>query len=228
VRILLIEDYAILRTSVEQRLRQEGYAVDATGEGDEGLWLATENPYTLVILDLTLPNVDGLEILKAVRRRGSDVGVIITTARDTVADRIQGLDSGADDYLVKPFSLDELMARVRVQVRRINGHHDPILRVGDIEVDQSARTATRAGNTLELTAKEFALIELLALRSGQIVSRGDIWEQLYDFAEETDSNVIDVFVTRLRKKLEAGGLPRVIHTRRGLGYMLAAPDRVKN
>lgn len=223
MRILLIEDYALLRTAVESRLRQEGYAVDATGEGDEGLWLAKENPYSLVILDLTLPQLDGLEILQAVRSTGRDTAVIITTARDTVADRIGGLDSGADDYLVKPFSLDELMARIRVQLRRINGHRDPILRIGDIEVDQSSRIASRAGSVLDLTAKEFALIELLALRSGQIVSRSDIWEQLYDFAEETDSNVIDVFVTRLRKKLEAGGLPRVIHTRRGLGYMLSKP-----
>ncbi len=221
MRILLIEDYSILRSAVEERLRREGYAVDATGDGEEGLWLAKENPYALVVLDLTLPNVEGFEILRAIRQRGEDVSVIITTARDGVDDRIRGLDSGADDYLVKPFSLDELMARIRVQLRQSSGSRDPILRVDDLEVNETARTASRGGDPLDLTAKEFALLELLALRSGQVISRSDIWEQLYDFAAETDSNVIDVFVTRLRKKLEAGGRPRIIHTRRGLGYMLA-------
>jgi DNA-binding response OmpR family regulator len=222
MRILLIEDYAILLSAVEERLKREGYAVDSTGDGDEGLWLAKENPYALVILDLTLPNIDGLDILKAVRQRGQDVSVIITTARDGVDDRIRGLDSGADDYLVKPFSLDELMARIRVQLRHSGGKRNPILKIADLEVNETARTATRGGDPLELTAKEFALLELLALRSGQVVSRSDIWEQLYDFAEETDSNVIDVFVTRLRKKLETGGRPRILHTRRGLGYMLGS------
>ena len=143
VRILLIEDYALLRTAVEARLRQEGYAVDATGEGDEGLWLATENPYSLVILDLTLPKLDGLEVLKAVRRIGRNTGVIITTARDTVADRIRGLDSGADDYLVKPFSLDELMARIRVQLRRINGRRDPTRPFGTAVLPSHAAVSRR-------------------------------------------------------------------------------------
>ena len=196
--------------------------MDATGDGDEGLWMAQENPYALVVLDLTLPNVGGLEILKAVRKRGNDISVIITTAHDGVDERIKGLDSGADDYLVKPFSLDELMARIRVQLRQSGGSRNPILKIDDLEVNETARTASRGGQLLDLTAKEFALLELLALRSGQVIGRSDIWEQLYDFAEETDSNVIDVFVARLRKKLEAGGRPRIIHTRRGLGYVLGS------
>jgi DNA-binding response OmpR family regulator len=205
-------------------LRREGLAVDSTGDGKEGLWLAQENPYSLAVLDLTLPGIDGLEVLRRLREEGSEIGVIVTTARDAVPDRVAGLDAGADDYLVKPFALEELMARVRAQLRRHFGQHDSTIKVGDLVVDTKARQASRAGVTLELTAKEFALLELLALRAGQVVARADIWEQLYDFAEETDSNVIDVFVNRLRKKSEASGAGRLIHTRRGLGYVLSEPE----
>jgi len=223
VRILVVEDNAPLREAVSERLRRDGFAVDDTGEGTEGAWLAVENPYSLIILDLTLPGIDGLEILRKIRMAKKETAVLVATARDAVSDRVIGLDAGADDYIIKPYSLDELMARARTQMRRLHGQSDPVIRVADLEVDTKSRVARRAGIILDLTAKEFGLLELLALREGQVVRRADIWEQLYDFAEETDSNVIDVFINRLRKKSEASGGERLIHTRRGLGYLLYDP-----
>jgi len=223
LRILVVEDNVPLREAVSERLRRDGFAVDDTGDGTEGAWLAVENPYSLIILDLTLPGIDGLEILRKIRQAKKETAVLVATARDAVSDRVIGLDAGADDYIIKPYSLDELMARARTQMRRLHGQSDPIIRVADLEVDTKSRVARRAGVILELTAKEFGLLELLALREGQVVRRADIWEQLYDFAEETDSNVIDVFINRLRKKSEAFGGERLIHTRRGLGYLLYDP-----
>ena len=221
VRILIIEDYGPLRLSVAQRLTEEGYKVDHTADGAEGLWMATENAYSLILLDLNLPSLHGLEVLKKLREKRPDVSVLITTAKDAIEDRVAGLDAGADDYLVKPFSLDELSARVRALVRRTHGQHDPVIRVGDLEIDTRSRHAKRGGEALDLTAKEYALLELLAHRAGEIVARGDIWEQLYDFNQDVESNVVDVFIAYLRKKTEAGGRPRLIHTRRGEGYVLA-------
>ena len=171
-----------------------------------------------------MPEIDGLDLLAQLRNAKKNVPVLITTARDSIPDRIKGLDKGADDYLVKPFALDEFMARVRAQVRRANDKSDSVIRIADLEVDTKARVASRGGRPLDLTAKEFCLLELLSLRSGQIVSRADIWEQLYDFADEADSNVIDVFINRLRKKSESGGAVRLIQTRRGLGYVLLDPS----
>ena len=213
-----------MREAVTTRLRRDGFAVDQTGDGKEGMWLAIENPYSLIILDLTLPGVDGLDILRKIRTAKKDTAVLVATARDAISDRVIGLDAGADDYIIKPYSLDELMARARTQLRRLHGQPDPVIRVADLEVDTKSRVARRGGVILELTAKEFGLLELLALREGQVVRRADIWEQLYDFAEETDSNVIDVFINRLRKKSEAAGGSRLIHTRRGLGYILYDPE----
>ncbi len=224
MRVLLVEDNAPLREALAKRLRSDGFAVDETGEGKEGLWLALENPYSLVILDLTLPEIDGLDLLAQLRNAKKNVPGLITTARDSIPDRIKGLDKGADDYLVKPFALDEFMARVRAQVRRANDKSDSVIRIADLEVDTKARVASRGGRPLDLTAQGLCLVELLSLRSGQIVSRADIWEQLYDFADEADSNVIDVFINRLRKKSESGGAVRLIQTRRGLGYVLLDPS----
>jgi two-component system copper resistance phosphate regulon response regulator CusR len=220
MRILVIEDYGPLRLSIAQRLREEGDAVDDTADGAEGLWLGRENDYAVVILDLNLPSKDGMEILRELRGVKREISVIIVTAKDAVGDRVAGLDAGADDYLVKPFALDELAARVRVLVRRGFGKKEAVIRVGDLEVDTATRTARRAGEELNLTSREFALLELLALRAGQVVSRSDIWEQLYDFSEDVESNVVDVFISYLRKKLERADLPKMIHTRRGEGYVL--------
>jgi len=220
MKVLLVEDYVPLRKSVARGLQEAGFAVDATGDGEEGLWYARSGDYDVIVLDLMLPKVDGLTILRRLREREDPVPVLILTARDTVPDRVRGLDLGADDYLVKPFAFEEFLARVRALVRRKYETRSPSVQVGDLTVDTSRRTARRGGRTIELTPREYALLELLALRAGQVVSRTEIWEHLYDFAAEPGSNVIDVYIGHLRKRLEAGGRPRLIHTRRGLGYML--------
>lgn len=220
MKILLVEDYVPLRTSIAQVIRESGHHVDETGDGLEAMQLALKNNYLLAIVDVMLPGADGLEVLRAIRKSQKDTAVLIITARDSVEDRVKGLDAGADDYLVKPFSMDELTARVRALLRRANQVRDPVLMVGDLELDTKRRSARRGGVELELTSKEYALLELLMLRSGQIVTRSDVWEQLYDFDQEMESNVIDVFVAYLRKKVERPGMPKLIHTRRGQGYMM--------
>jgi DNA-binding response OmpR family regulator len=220
MKVLVVEDNEPLRKSISQRLRESGFAVDETGDGPEGLWLATENKYAVAILDLMLPGLDGIELLRKMRKQNEDTSVLIITARDQVGDRVAGLDAGADDYLVKPFALDELMARVRALTRRAHSVKNPVLRVGDLELDTRRRSASRGGEPIDLTAREYALLELLALRAGEVVSRAEIWEQLYDFNQDPESNVVDVFVAYLRRKIEREGKPKLIHTRRGMGYIL--------
>jgi len=205
-------------------LKEAGFAVDATGDGEEGLWYARTGDYDVIVLDLMLPGVDGLTILRRLRDEGSAVPVLILTARDAVDDRVRGLDLGADDYLVKPFAFSELLARVRARVRRKYEAGSAVLRVADLEIDTSTRTVRRAGKGLGLTAREYAILEFLALRAGQVVTRAEMWEHLYGFDAEPESNVIDVYIARLRKRLERGNRPRLIHTRRGLGYVLGEPE----
>ena len=224
MRLLLVEDYPPLRRSIAKGLREAGYAVDATGDGEEGLWYASSGEHDVIVLDLMLPKVDGLTILRRLREKGSPAHVLILTAKDTVDDRVRGLELGADDYLVKPFAFDELLARVRALVRRKYEAKSPVIAVGDLEMDTRARAVRRGGRAIGLTAREYALLEFLALRAGQVVTRTDIWEHVYDFAAEPNSNVIDVYVARLRKKLERDGRPPLIHTRRGIGYVLGGPD----
>lgn len=220
MRILLVEDYGPLRLAVAKKLRSEGYAVDDTADGEDARWLARENEYALAILDIMLPNVSGWELIAEVRAHSANASVIMVTARDSIADRIRGLDAGADDYLVKPFALAELLARVRALVRRSHGIKDPILRIGDLELDTARCCALRDGVDLGLTAKEYGLLELLMLNAGRVVKRADVWEQLYQSGDAGDSNVVDVFITYLRKKIEAGGKSRIIETRRGQGYII--------
>jgi DNA-binding response OmpR family regulator len=219
MKLLLIEDYEPLRKSVARGLREAGFAVDASGDGEEGLWYARTGDYDVIVLDLMLPKIDGLTILQQLRRQGNPVHILILTAKDTVADRVQGLNLGADDYLVKPFALEELLARVGALVRRKYAAKSPVIQVADLEIDRTSRAVRRAGRTIDLTAREYALLEFLALRVGQVVTRSEIWEHLYDFAAEPNSNVIDVYVACLRRKLEKDAQPRLIHTRRGLGYL---------
>jgi len=220
MKVLVVEDNEPLRKAISQRLRESGFAVDETGDGPEGLWLATENKYTVAILDLMLPGLDGIDLLKKMRKQNEETSVLIITARDQVGDRVAGLDAGADDYLVKPFALEELLARVRALTRRKHSVKNPVLKVGDLEIDTRRRSASRGGREIELTAREYSLLELLALRSGEVVSRADIWEQLYDFNQDPESNVVDVFVAYLRRKIESDDKPKLIHTRRGMGYIL--------
>ncbi len=218
--LLLIEDYLPLQKSLAKGLREAGFAVDVTGDGEEGLWYARTGNYDVIILDLMLPKVDGLTILRQLREMGKQTHVLILTAKDTVEDRVRGLDLGADDYLVKPFALDELLARVRALVRRKYETKAPAIRAGDLEIDTVNRTARYGAEPLGLTAREYALLELLALQAGRTVTRMEIMERIYDFAHEAESNVVDACVARLRKKLEQDGRPRLIHTRRGMGYVL--------
>jgi DNA-binding response OmpR family regulator len=220
MRVLLVEDYMPLRESVTQALEEAGFAVDASADGEEGLWYARSSDYDAIVLDIVLPKLDGLSVLQQLRKAGSRTPVLLLTAKDTVADRVTGLDLGADDYLVKPFALEELLARVRALLRRKYDAADPIIRVQDLEVNTVSRIVRRGGERIDLTAREYALLEFLARRMGEIVSRTEIWEHVYDFRSTVESNVVDVYVGYLRKKIERGGLPRLIHTRRGQGYVL--------
>ncbi len=220
MRVLLVEDYAPLRKAVCQGLREAGFAVDSTGDGNEGLWYAQSNDYDAVVLDLMLPGLDGLSVLQRLRAAGRNAHVLILTAKGTVPDRIKGLNLGADDYLAKPFALDELLARVRALVRRRYEAKDPVVRVADLEINTVTRVARRAGERIELTPREYALLEFLAVRAGELVTRTDIWEHLYDFDSSAQSNVVDVYIGYLRRKLELPGLIRLIHTRRGEGFVL--------
>jgi len=220
MRVLVVEDYAPLRKSLARGLRQEGFAVDLSADGEEGLWYAQSNDYDVIVLDLMLPKLDGLSILRRLRGEGHKAPVLILTAKGEVDDRVHGLNLGADDYLVKPFAFKELLARIQALVRRRYDSHDPMLCVGDLTIDTAARTATRSGRALDLTAREYALLELLALRAGEVVTRTDIWEHVYEFDSSAQSNVVEVYIGYLRRKLEQGGLPRLIHTRRGQGYVL--------
>jgi DNA-binding response OmpR family regulator len=221
MRILLVEDSKRLRETVAKVMRRSGFRVDESGDGEEALWKARENAYDAIILDIMLPGLNGLKILETLRRERCVVPVLLLTARDTVEDRVQGLRQGADDYLCKPFALDELLARVEVLCRRGYGQRDPLIQIGDLEVDTVARRAVRAGHALDLTAREFALLELLALNPGAVLSRTRIEEHIYDDWVSPMSNVVDSTVYALRKKLAvAPDLPQLIHTRRRQGYIL--------
>ncbi len=220
MRVLIVEDYAPLRIAVVKGLSDAGYSVDAASNGQDGLWQAKSADYDVIILDLMLPKVDGLTILRELRETKNNAHVLILTAKDAVSDRIDGLNLGADDYLTKPFVFAELFAQVRALVRRKYGEKNPVLCIGDLEIDTRSREVTRGGESLELTPKEYALLEFLALRAGEVVTRSDIWEHVYDFHSESQSNVVDVYISYLRKKIDQAGMPRLIHTRRGHGYVL--------
>ena len=220
MRLLIVEDYLPLRDSMAHGLRTAGYAVDATGDGSEALWYAGDHPYDVIILDIMLPGIDGFEVLRQLRQAGNRSQVLVLTARDAVTDRVTGLDLGADDYLVKPFAFDELLARLRAMVRRHYTRVDPVIRIGDLEIDTRSRRARRAGQLVTLSAREYALLEYLAHRAGDIVSREELWAHAYDEAAEAGSNVLDVHISHLRKKLDDGHAKKLIHTRRGQGYLL--------
>jgi DNA-binding response OmpR family regulator len=224
MRVLLIEDSKLLQRSVGTALKRAGYAVDVTGDGKEGLWYAESNPYDVIILDLMLPGMDGLTLLRRLRTQGKDTHVLILTAKDTVSDRVCGLQSGADDYLVKPFALEELLARVQALCRRGYGQKKSRLRIGDLEIDMAAMTVKRAGEVIDLTAREYRLLEYLALRRGEVVSRSEIEEHIYGDSVDPLSNVVDSAICTLRRKITPPGKPPLIGTKRGLGYMMDSPS----
>lgn len=220
MRLLVIEDEPDLLNGLAKALREEDYAVDTAADGEEGLFKATEARYDAIVLDVMLPQIDGWKVLEKLRAHKSEeiarTPVLMLTARDRMADRVRGLDTGADDYLVKPFDLAELLARVRALIRRSAGLAAPTISLGDITVDTKAREVRRRGEIIPLTAREYSLLEYLATRQGEVVSRTTLYEHLFDENESSFSNLLDVHVSNIRKKLG----PELITTRRGHGYCI--------
>ncbi|MBI1390503.1 MAG: response regulator [bacterium] len=220
MRILLIEDSVKLQRSISAGLRNRGFRVDVTGDGTDGLWRAQTLDYDAIILDLMLPGLDGLSLLRELRRQKKEVHVLILSARDTVEDRVTGLSEGADDYLIKPFAFEELLARVQALIRRRYGIKQTVIPIGRAELDLAGKSLVLNGVRVELPPREYALFELLALKRGAVVSRKEIEEHIYDDLAEPSSNVVDAAVCSLRKLLDIHGIGVAITTRRGMGYLI--------
>jgi heavy metal response regulator len=223
MRILVVEDEQKLREVVRRGLEEQGYAVDVARDGQEGFYLAEVEPYDLVVLDVMLPQLDGFDLCRRLRAGGRNMPVLMLTARDAVDDRVAGLDSGADDYLVKPFAFRELLARVRALLRRDAQSRDPVLRVGDLELDPVSHEVRRAGRPIDLTTREYAILEYFLRNPNRVLSRTQIAEHVWDYDFVAMSNVIDVYVGYLRRKLDDDREPRLLRTIRGAGYQLRAP-----
>jgi DNA-binding response OmpR family regulator len=228
MRILLVEDDRRIARFVAKGLREQAYAVDVVGDGDEAIYKLSINDYDAVILDVMIPGRDGFQVCRDLRAGGIAVPVIMLTARDTVQDRITGLDSGADDYLTKPFAVTELLARLRALLRRGRVVRSATISIADLVLDTGAQRATRNGRALALTTKEYALLEYLAREAGRVVSRAEIAEHVWDENFDPLTNLIDVHINRLRRKVDNGFSSKLIHTRRGAGYMLAALGQAAN
>jgi len=216
MRVLVVEDDALLGDAIQAGLKQAGFAVDWVKDGMQADQALGTEPYDAAVLDIGLPRLSGLEVLRRLRQRKATLPVLLLTARDTVDDRIQGLDSGADDYLVKPFDMGELAARLRALIRRASGNTSPSLHAGDVTLDPSAHAVTCRGNTIDLSATEFALLHALLLNAGKVLSRAQLEEKLYAWGEEVESNAIEVHIHHLRRKL----YPELIETIRGVGYLV--------
>jgi DNA-binding response OmpR family regulator len=225
MRILVIEDNHRLNSSLTASLTHEGYSVDSAYDGQEGQDLAELTTYDLILLDILLPVKDGLEVCRALRQRRIHTPILLLTARDSIDDRVQGLDCGADDYLVKPFAMRELLARLRALLRRQSPYTQGRLQMEDLIVDPVTHTAQRAGQPLDLTPKEFALLEYLMYHPNQVVTREMIEQHIWNYDFECESNVIDVYIRRLRRKLDAPFEVKLLHTIRGIGYRLTAPEK---
>lgn len=215
MRLLVVEDEVDLLESLAQALREDGYAVDTADNGDDGYFKAKTWDYDAILLDWMLPKLNGIELLRRLRR-DKKTPVLLLTAKDAVSDRVAGLDQGADDFLVKPFNLSELLARVRALIRRSTGNASNLIVIGSIEIDLASKTVMESGNAIELTAREYAMLELLAVHAGKLVSRTMIYNHIFDEQDDTLSNLVDVHISHLRKKLGKD----LIETRRGQGYIL--------
>ncbi|MFO0880627.1 MAG: response regulator transcription factor [Gemmataceae bacterium] len=224
MRVLLVEDHKPLLRVVRQGLEEENFAVDVAEDGEEADVKVRNTSYDVIILDIMLPRIDGLQLLQRWRRDGIKTHVLLLTARGSIEDKVRGLDSGADDYLTKPFEFEELLARVRALIRRDYQSKSPVIRVHDLEIDTASRTVRRAGQVIALTPREYSLLEFLAFHRGKVATRTMIWEHLYDETDESTSNVVDVYIRYLRNKIDKGFDPPLILTRWGEGYLLRGDD----
>ncbi len=220
MRILLVEDEKKLAAVIKKGLEENGYSVDMAHDGEEGLYMAVNYPCDVIILDIMLPLMDGLKVLQNIRKKEITTPVLMLTAKDAIADKIEGLDRGADDYLTKPFDFSELLARVRAMLRRSGEVKEATIRIADMEIDTARHEVKRGGRHLSLSSKEYALLEYLAYNRGHVVSRFDITEHIYNEDFDLDSNVIDVYINFLRKKIDRDFDKKLIHTVRGAGYIL--------
>jgi len=220
MRMLIVEDEKALADIIKKGLEEEGYAVDVAYNGEDGLFMAENEPSDIIILDIMLPIVDGMTILKNIRRAGVRTPVLMLTARDALADKVSGLDSGADDYLTKPFLFEELLARIRALLRRNAETKTSVMEIGDLIIDMAGHQVKRAGKEIMLSAREYCLLEYMALNRNRVLSRTSISEHIYDYGFDLDSNVIDVFISRIRNKIDRGYEMDLIHTVRGAGYIL--------
>ncbi|MDB6127153.1 MAG: DNA-binding response regulator [Verrucomicrobia bacterium] len=218
MRILVVEDSVRLQRVLTTALRKSGYVMDLAGDGEEGLWLAETNNYDIIILDIMLPKRDGLSLMAEYRKKGGTAHILLLTARDTVANRVEGLHAGADDYLIKPFALEELLARVQTLGRRAYGSKQNEIVIGDLVINVLARSVRIGDKVIDLTARDYLLLEYLARRRGTVVSRAEIEEHIYDSSGDRMSNVVDSAICALRRKLMDDA--KLIHTRRGMGYVL--------
>jgi two-component system, OmpR family, copper resistance phosphate regulon response regulator CusR len=220
MKILIVEDEAKTGDYLKQGLSEAGFTADLVRNGVDGMHEGLAGDHDLLILDVNLPGLDGWQVLQALRAAGRDLPVLFLTARDQIADRVKGLELGADDYLVKPFAFSELLARVRTLLRRGRARESAVLAIADLELDVLKRRATRAGQRIDLTAKEFALLELFLRRQGEVLSRSFIASQVWDMNFDSDTNVVEVAIRRLRAKVDDDFAPRLIHTLRGMGYVM--------
>lgn len=223
VRVLVVEDQKQTASFIRKALQGEGFAVDVAEDGETALTLVASAPFDAIVLDIMLPGRDGLSVLRLLRQRRVKTPVLLLTARGQVNERVEGLNAGADDYLPKPFALDELIARVRALGRRAGEQNSPILRVADLTLDTVSRIARRGGAAVELSAREFRLLEMLMCTPGRICGRMAILEKVWDYSFDPGTNVVDVYISRLREKLDAGREPKLLHTVRGMGYVLKEP-----
>jgi len=220
MRLLIVEDEKTLANLIKRGFEEEGYAVDVAYNGEDGLFFAENNNYDAIVLDIMLPIIDGISLLKKLREQNISTPVIILTAKDSVKDKVLGLDSGSDDYLTKPFLFEELLSRVRAIIRRKFAASSPIIKICDLEIDTAQKTVKRNNKKINLSAKEYTLLEYLALNKNKVISRTSIIEHLYDEYFDLDSNVIDVFINRIRNKIDKNFDKKLIHTFRGIGYSL--------
>ena len=222
MRILIVEDDEILANTLKEGLTEEGYAVDVAYSGDDGLYMAETMPYDVIILDIMLPEMDGFTILEKLRAKEIDTPVLILTARDSIDDKVKGLDRGADDYITKPFEFSELLARIRALLRRATGKRSPVIKIRDITIDTASHEVYKGDKKISLSSKEYAILLYLATNRGKVITRDELMEHIYDWEKSIESNVIDVYINFLRKKLSKD----LIETVRGAGYIIRKDEEI--